>query len=136
MRDQQQSIHALRLSPGQDLKRSLQQYLVNHDMEAAWLITCVGSLTRGRLRMANQAEATEFDGHYEIVSLVGTLSKWGSHLHMSVSDEQGRLSGGHLLEGSIVYTTAEVVLGEARQLRFSREEDPETGYRELRISRK
>ncbi len=40
----------------------------------------------------------------------------------------------HLLEGSIVHTTAEIVIGEANNLKFSRETDPVTSYKELKIS--
>jgi predicted DNA-binding protein with PD1-like motif len=40
---------------------------------------------------------------------------------------------GHLVEGCLIYTTAEIVIGEARGLMFSREQAAETGYQELRI---
>ncbi len=41
------------------------------------------------------------------------------------------LSGGHLAEGSLVYTTAEVVIVELVGARFRREIDPATSYKEL-----
>lgn len=55
------------------------------------------------------------------------------HLHISISDSTGKTIGGHLVEGCQIYTTAEIVIGEARGLIFSREKDAETGYQELRI---
>ena len=67
----------------------------------------------------------------EIVSLVGTLSPDGEHLHVAISDGAGRTIGGHLLEGSLVYTTAEIAVGELDGLAFSRETDPRTTYGEL-----
>jgi hypothetical protein len=51
-------------------------------------------------------------GKHEIVSLVGTLALDGDHLHIAVSDSTGRTIGGHLMEGSLVYTTAEIAVGE------------------------
>ncbi len=101
------------------------------------VLTCVGSLDRATLRFANHKEGTALEGkHFEIVSLVGTLSTRGSHLHLSVSDETGRTIGGHLVEGSSVYTTAEVALVALDDLRFRREKDPDTTFEELVIERR
>ena len=63
-------------------------------------------------RSANHGDGTAVAGPLEIVSLVGTLSADGCHLHASVSNGEGRTSGGHLLEGCPIYTTAEVVIGD------------------------
>jgi predicted DNA-binding protein with PD1-like motif len=62
------------------------------------------------LRFANQSFGTELTGHFEIVSLTGTLSQYGSHYHIAISDGTGHTVGAHLLEGCKVYTTAEIVL--------------------------
>ncbi|MGE0709606.1 MAG: PPC domain-containing DNA-binding protein [Planctomycetota bacterium] len=125
---------ALRLRPGQDLLRELQAAVERERLEAAAVVTCVGSLTKVTLRYANQPKGTLIEGHHlEIVSLVGTLSTHGTHLHLSVSDERGNTLGGHLLEGSSVYTTAEIVLLACDDLRFVRELDPVSTYEELAI---
>jgi hypothetical protein len=42
--------------------------------------------------------------------------------------------GGHLQEGSAIYTTAELVIGELTHLTFSRPIDPVTGYDELIVA--
>ncbi len=124
--------YALRLRPGDDLRQQLLAFSQAHRLEAGALLTCVGSLTDVSLRLANQEEPTHYHGHFEIVSLVGTLSaSGGSHLHLSVSDSTGRTLGGHLLDGCRVYTTAEIVLGELTALKFTRETDPTFGYQEL-----
>ncbi len=125
--------YAFRLPPGQDLKAELDAFAVQHQLEAACVLACVGSLTRAVLRFANQSQAATLDGHFEIVSLTGTLSHHGSHVHIAIADGQGRTYGAHLLEGSRVYTTAEVVIGELPGLRFGRAPDPATGYSELDI---
>ncbi len=75
------------------------------------------------------------EGKHEIVSLVGTLSD-GGHLHASLADDKGGVVGGHVLGDMVVFTTAEVVIGECSQLMFNREMDTRTGFHELVISPK
>ena len=124
--------YALRLRPGDDLREALLAYVAAQGIEAGAVLTCVGSLTVATLRLANQEGPTEYRGHFEIVSLVGTLSAaGGSHLHLAVADSTGRTLGGHLLRGCRVYTTAEIVLVALPALQFTRETDPTFGYREL-----
>ncbi|HEY8099859.1 MAG TPA: PPC domain-containing DNA-binding protein [Burkholderiaceae bacterium] len=127
---------AFRLSPGADLKQSLSDYCVEHKIDAACVISCVGSLQCARIRFADRVGSTVLEEKLEIVSLVGTLSQYGCHLHIAVSDGQGRVSGGHLMPGSPVYTTAEVVLGIIPEVIFKREHDSQTGYKELKIEDK
>ena len=123
--------YVLRLKPGDDLRQQLTAFVQAHHIAAGTMITCVGSLTVATLRLANQEGPSVYKGHFEIVSLVGTLSVNGSHLHLAVSDSTGRTIGGHLLDGCRVYTTAEIVLGELPQLEFRRETDATFGYQEL-----
>lgn len=125
--------YALRLRPGQDLRQQLAAFVQEHHIQAAALVTCVGSLTTTTLRLANQSGPSVYRGHFEIVSLVGTLSVNGSHLHLAVSDSTGRTIGGHLLDGNIVYTTAELVIGVLPELDFRRETDPVSTYQELAV---
>ena len=112
-------IHAFRLTPGQDLKKSLLSYAKGAKLEAACVVTCVGSLSKVSLRLANadggkrgSNETVSLEERFEIVSLAGTVSRHGCHLHMSLSDYQGNVVGGHVLDGCVVFTTAEMVLGE------------------------
>ena len=123
--------HALRLHPGDDLRQALAAYVQAQGIAAGAVLTCVGSLTELSLRLANHDEPTTWQGHFEIVSLVGTLATSGSHLHLSVSDGTGRTLGGHLLDGCRIYTTAEIVLASLPALQFTRELDPTYGYYEL-----
>ena len=127
-------IHALRLKPGQDLKQEIQAYVTTHHIRAGWIMTCVGSLENLRLRLANCQESSQFDGYFEIVSLSGTLSQDGLHLHLSASNSSGQTFGGHLVDGNRVYTTVELVIGESLEWDFTRPKDPETGYPELKIT--
>jgi uncharacterized protein len=128
--------HPLRLKPGADLKGEIEAYIKQEHIEAGWISTCVGSLTVLQVRYANQPSADTLEGHLEIVSLTGTVSVNGSHLHISVSDSTGKTIGGHLMDGSKVYTTAEIVIGESLLHRFTREEDGSTPWKELQIRKK
>jgi len=125
--------YSLRLRPGDDLRQQLTAFVQAHHLRAGTMLTCVGSLTVATLRLANQEGPTEYRGHFEIVSLVGTLSTNGSHLHLAVADSTGRTIGGHLLDGCRVYTTAEIVLGELSALEYRRETGPTFGYQELTV---
>lgn len=126
-----QKIYALRLHPGDDLKKSLAAFAQQHNVEAGYIITCVGSLTGCNLRFAGQTEGFSIKAKFEILSLSGTLSIHGIHLHIALADETGIAVGGHLLDGNMIYTTAEIIIGEAPNLSFTRAHDPATGYTEL-----
>lgn len=136
MQTDEVKMHAFRLKPGQDLKKEIAAYVQLHKIEAGWIVTCVGSLTQYNLRFANMPDSKKANGHFEIVSLVGTVSINGSHLHLSVSDSTGQTIGGHLLDENIVYTTAEIVIGEGQQLVFTREKDGTTKWEELQVKPK
>lgn len=136
MNQDELKIHAFRLKPGQDLKIEIEEFVQANHIEAGWIMTCVGSLTQSQLRFANQPAGTKQIGHFEIVSLVGTVSINGSHLHMSISDSTGKTTGGHLLADNIIYTTAEIVIGESNQLIFTREKDDTTSWEELQVHKK
>ncbi|MDB5209036.1 MAG: DNA-binding protein [Flavisolibacter sp.] len=128
--------HAFRLKPGADLRKEIEAYIKTANIKAGWISTCAGSLTGYNIRFANQPEGSKNTGHFEIVSLTGTLSINGSHIHISISDSTGTTIGGHLLEGNIVYTTAEIIIQEDDDYIFTREKDGSTPWEELQIKKK
>lgn len=125
--------YAIRLNPGMDLKKSIQTFVNERKLHAAWIVTCAGSFTHYNIRFANQQKTDTGTGHFEIVSLTGTLSDNGSHLHISISDSTGKTIGGHLQEGCIIYTTAEIIIQSSNKLFFKREKDGTTPWEELQI---
>ena len=122
---------AIRLTPGEDPLAALRWLQHQTGARAMALVTCVGSLTCAMIRHANQPEGTEYRGHYEITSLVGTIDAKAEHLHLTITDGSGQAFGGHLLPGSAVYTTAEIVVLILDDLVFSRAPCPYSGYDEL-----
>ena len=128
---------ALRLTPGSDLKAELQRLVADRALQAGCIVTCVGSLARTRLRAPGAAGGAErvlaYDEPMEILSLAGTLSPDGLHLHIALSRRDGSCVGGHLMPGCVVHTTAELVIGELEEVTFRRPVDEATGYGELKV---
>jgi len=123
--------YTFRMSPGQDLINAIEMFAKEMDIEAGCVLSGVGSLTHYTLRFANQVAPAERDGYFEIVSITGTVSIHGSHLHVSVADEQGQTVGGHLLSGCKIYTTAEIVIAVFEDVVYKREFAADSGYDEL-----
>ncbi|MBQ2684694.1 MAG: DNA-binding protein [Erysipelotrichaceae bacterium] len=129
--------HAFRLTYGKDLRQGIEDYCRDNDIQSAAIVTVVGCVYRARIRLADGETIEEYDDRYEIVSLTGTISPDGSHMHISLADEDGRVIGGHMCNGCLVNTTAEVVLVSLdEEYRFSREYDDSTGYDELVIRKR
>lgn len=127
---------ALRLLPGDDVLLSLRKLCREVPLPAAFIAACTGSLSQAAIRFAAQPDATVWSRAFEVVSLSGTLESTGEHLHLSVADESGQMSGGHLMEGCIVRTTLELVIGELDGLMFERQPCALSGYEELVIQSK
>ena len=125
--------YAFRLKPGEDLKAGIQKLVTDKQIKAGWISTCVGSLTNYKIRFANQPEGSSDSGHFEIVSLTGTVSVNGYHIHISISDSTGKTIGGHLMDGCKIYTTAEIVILSSNDFIFKREKDGTTPWEELQI---
>ncbi|WP_198086434.1 PPC domain-containing DNA-binding protein [Variovorax sp. E3] len=126
----------LRLNPGDDLRASLDLALGQGGGEAAFVVSGIGSLRGASIRFAGAEHPTRIEGDLEILTLAGSLSPDGSHLHISVSDAEGRVLGGHAAPGCAVRTTAEVLVAWLPDWRFARTHDPLTGYAELAPHRK
>ena len=125
--------HAFRLKPGDDVKQEIDTLVAGKGIKAGYIATAVGSLTHYNVRFANRDNGDSATGHFEVVSLVGTVSVHGSHLHISVADGDGKMTGGHLQDGNKVYTTLEMVVVETKDLVFARENDGSTPCQELVI---
>jgi len=119
-------VYAFRLKPGEDLRKSIEAIVKEKNITAGWINTCVGSLTDYTIRFADQQEDSRGSGHFEIVSLTGTVSVNGCHLHICISDSTGKTIGGHLFEACKIYTTAEIVIGSTTAYEFKRKKDGTT----------
>ena len=124
----------LRLQPGDDLRQALETWLGEQEEQAGCVISAIGSLSVVHLPFQAAFEATTIHGELEDLSLSGSLSADVAHLHISLADRRRPVPGGHLCPGSLVRTTAELVVGLLPDWQFRRVRDPATGYAELRIS--
>jgi predicted DNA-binding protein with PD1-like motif len=121
----------LRLNPGDDLRAAIEAAVAAQGCRAAFVLAGIGSLAATRLRFAGAEQAGTIEGDVEILSLSGSVSSQGAHLHISVSDAAGRVLGGHVAPGCTVRTTAELLLALLPEWDFTREPDARTGYSEL-----
>ena len=126
----------LRLSPGTDLRDALERWARRPGRPAAMLVAGIGSLTDAMIRPAGRQAALTVPGDLEIVALAGTLSRAGIHVHITVADADGRVTGGHLLRGCRIRTTAELLIEPLPHVHLRRTLDPRTGYRELAVIRR
>jgi predicted DNA-binding protein with PD1-like motif len=123
--------HVLRLEPGEDVRELLEQWAKEKAIEGAAIISAVGSLTHAHIRYGGRADGIMTIGDLEICSLSGTLARHGVHLHLSIADRDGAMLGGHLLKGSLVRTTLELVIQEIAGVQLLRTHDEKTTYNEL-----
>jgi predicted DNA-binding protein with PD1-like motif len=125
----------IRLSPGADLRRALEEAAARQGAGSAFVVAGIGSLLDAHLRYADEPTEGTLAGPLEILSLSGSLSPSGAHLHMAVADASGRVYGGHVAYGNTVRTTAEILLALLPGWSLTREPDAGTGFRELVVRR-
>ncbi|KAG7169640.1 bifunctional protein GlmU-like [Homarus americanus] len=132
-------VHVLRLEPGQEVRKSLEEYVHREAPSGVVVMTCCGSITSATLRLASKTDGSNkietFKKHFEVLGMSGTISKGGTHLHICLSDEEGGTLGGHVMGDLVVFTTMEVALGEITDIKLSREYDSSTGFDELTVTK-
>ena len=120
-----------RLHRGDDLLIEIKALCVENNIAAGVALSGVGCVSRARIRDASGINIREINRHMEIVSLNGTVSAARCHLHIALSAEDLSTYGGHLVEGCIINTTCELVVGILEGVRYDMEQDKETGYDEI-----
>lgn len=112
----------LKLAPGSDLRLSLEE-LAQRDGISGFVLGVVGNLTKASFQCPGQAEPTVLEGDLEVITLNGTFSPEGVHLHLSLSDGACQVWGGHLEPGTIVQKGVDLLIGvlEQRESRPARQ---------------
>ena len=100
----------LKLAPGSDLRLSLEE-LAQRDSISGFVLGVVGNLTKASFQCPGQAEPTVLEGDLEVITLNGTFSPEGVHLHLSLSDGACQVWGGHLEPGTIVQKGVDLLIG-------------------------
>jgi predicted DNA-binding protein with PD1-like motif len=141
-------IIALRLPPDADVYRTLEEVARREQIASGVILSGLGSLREVTLRnvrlFPKEFPIQDRNRIYtpkaeplEMLSLSGNISQRNGevhvHAHIVISSglEDGRVYGGHLSEGCIVFSTAEIILASVRELGMIREMDPETRVIEL-----
>ena len=104
----------LKLAPGSDLRLSLEE-LAQRDGISGFVLGVVGNLTKASFQCPGQAEPTVLEGDLEVITLDGTFSPEGVHLHLSLSDGACQVWGGHLEPGTIVQKGVDLLIGVLEQ---------------------
>ena len=127
--------YVFRLTHGKDLKNEIKKFVKEKNIEAGIVKCAVGCVYEVNFRLAEGLENFHRKANYEIVSITGTVSVNGCHIHVSFADNKGNVIGGHLKDGCLVDTTAEICIESFSNHVFDRRFDEKTGYKELVITK-
>ena len=104
----------IKLAPGDDLRLRLEQ-LAREEQASGFVLGVVGNLSRAAFQCPGPPEPTVMEGDLEIITLNGTVSPTGVHLHLSLSDGACQVWGGHLEPGTIVQKGVDLLIGVLEQ---------------------
>jgi len=121
-----------RIPKGADLGSYLDKFVRERDIRSG-VLGVIGVVSSARLGFfdsdAGDYVVTPVDGHREIAASTGNVSlrdgKPAVHVHLVLSDREGRAVGGHLMEGTLVHY-AEFWIAALDGQAFERGHDPET----------
>ena len=122
----------LKLAPGSDLRLSLEE-LAQRDGISGFVLGVVGNLTKASFQCPGQAEPTVLEGDLEVITLNGTFSPEGVHLHLSLSDGACQVWGGHLEPGTIVQKGVDLLIGVLEQSEGSLKQQASTPRLEIAV---
>jgi len=130
----------VRLKPGTDLLNGIQSACEHYEIHNGVIISAIGSLARVRFCDVEALPEKKCGyGYGRILALDETIELTGAggvicsdaenhinlHIHISMSDKNGKAYGGHLVEGTTVLMTSDIVIGEITGLEMRREYDPD-----------
>lgn len=128
-----------RVSGGEDLADAIKKKVEKEKVKAGIFIV-IGSLRRAVLGYYKEGKykTIKLDGPLEIASGIGNVAvdekeQIMIHAHLVVSNEKGEAFGGHLMKGSLIGATAELVIIEAADVDLKRALDEKTGLKLLKL---
>lgn len=131
---------ALRLKPGTDVLLGLEEACKRAGVNNGVILSAIGSLNG--VQFCNPVELPEKKAGYgygETLHLTGPIELTSAsgiichddegntnlHVHISLSDRHGNAHGGHLMEGTKVLLTVDVIIAEIEGLVMGRKFDRE-----------
>ena len=130
----------LRMKPGSDLLDGMLAACEKHQIRNGVIISAIGSLNGVHYcdvealpdKRCGYGYGRELylDGPIELTSASGVIcsdddGSINLHVHINMSDKYGNAYGGHLVRGTRVLLTADIVLGEIEDIQMLRKLDPE-----------
>ena len=100
----------LHLKAGDDIRHTLEQWARTQQADG-FVLSVVGNLRRACFACPGKTQPTVLEGELEIITLQGTVSPGGVHLHLSFSDGDCQVWGGHLEHGSLILKGADLLVG-------------------------
>ncbi|MEM3665804.1 MAG: DUF296 domain-containing protein [Candidatus Bathyarchaeia archaeon] len=129
-----------RLSEGEDLTEAIKRGIEEWNVKAG-IFFVIGTLKRATLGYYRnrQYKVIHLNGPLEIASCIGNVALDEKneaiiHAHIVVSNVDGEAFGGHLMEGSPVDATAELMLLEGEGIKLQRALDEKTNLKLLKLS--
>ena len=130
---------ALRLKPGTDVLLGLQEACERNGINNGVILSAIGSLNGVQYCNPVELPTKAGYGYCEFLHLTGPIELTNAsgiichddegntnlHVHISLSDRHGNAHGGHLVEGTKVLLTVDVILAEIEGLVMGRKFDEE-----------
>ena len=101
---------AIHLDAGADVRRSLEE-LAHRENAQGFVLSVVGNMGQATFACPGRTSPTVLSGELEIITLQGTVGPQGVHLHLSFSDGDCQVWGGHLEHGSLILKGADLLVG-------------------------
>jgi hypothetical protein len=124
-----------RIFEDEDLAEAIKKRVEQNSIQAG-MFFLIGTLKKAVLGYykEGQYDSIQLDGPLEIASCMGNIAvdEKGEviiHAHLVVSNEKGQAFGGHLMNGSYVGATAELVVIEGLNVNLQRVLDEKTKLR-------
>ena len=103
-------VRAVHLDAGADVRRSLED-LAHRENAQGFVLSVVGNMRQATFACPGRTSPTVLSGELEIITLQGTIGPQGVHLHLSFSDGDCQVWGGHLEHGSLILKGADLLVG-------------------------
>ena len=133
-------IVAFRLKPGMDVLKSIEEVCKTENIKNGVILSGIGSLDafcnpvplKDKKAGYGYGEPTILYGPIELTAAAGMICHDAEgnillHVHMSMSDQHGTGHGGHLIEGTRVLLTTDMVIAELDGLVMGRNFDEALG---------
>lgn len=132
---------ALRLTPGTDVLLGLQEACERAGINNGVILSAIGSLDSPHFCNPVELPTKAGYGYGETLHLTGPIELTNAsgiichddegntnlHVHMAVTDRHGNAHGGHLVEGTKVLLTTDVIVAEIEGLVMGRKFNEELG---------